>query len=122
MAGALEGLRATAAEMATAGTNVTSATVHPPSQRPATIVRTGAGDSHVKWNVPARISAPSTASPITRQAMGMSSENNATSAMVAKATSAGASSNRDRKPKNTAAAHGTASIHQRRTGRQARSV
>ena len=28
-------------------------TIQPPSQRPTTIVRTGAGDSQVKWNVPA---------------------------------------------------------------------
>ena len=67
------GLPATTAESATAGTRVTRATSQPPSQRPVTIVRTGAGDSQVKWNVPARTSAPSTASPMTRQAKGTTS-------------------------------------------------
>ena len=46
------------------GAIVTSATIEPPSQRPSTICHVGVGESHVKWNVPARTSAPSTESPM----------------------------------------------------------
>ncbi len=44
--------------------------MQPPSHRPATICHRGAGESHVKWNMPARTSAPSTASPMTSAAIG----------------------------------------------------
>ena len=36
-----------------------------------TICQSASGDSHVKWNVPARTSAPSTASPMTSAAIGI---------------------------------------------------
>ena len=122
MAATLPGLRATMAARATAGTSVTSAISQPPSQRPATMVRTGTGESQVKWNVPPRISAPSTASPITRHPIGMSSENSPTSATTAKARAGGSSLVSESSPNITAPTQGRASVHQRLAGRQARSV
>ena len=50
---------------------VTRATSDPPIHRPTTSCQTGTGDRHEKWNVPARISAPRTASPMTSAAIGI---------------------------------------------------
>ena len=44
--------------------------MQPPIQRPITTCHIRTGDIHVKWKVPERISAPSTASPITSAASG----------------------------------------------------
>ena len=64
---------------------VTSATIEPPSQRPSTICQVAVGESHVKWKVPARTSAPSTESPITSAAIGITSEKMPSAATFAKA-------------------------------------
>ena len=86
-------------------------------------MRTGAGDSHVKWNVPARISAPSTASPMTRQAMGMSRAKSADVGDLGEGRVGGVSSEtRASRPNSTAPTQGSARSHHRRSGRQARSV
>ena len=105
-------LRAPNADSATAGTRVTRATSHPPNQRAATIVRTGTGVSHVKWKVPARISAPSTASPITRQAMGISSANRPSGRPGGTHARAGVRSHGSR-PNRTAPTQGRASDDRR---------
>ena len=71
-----------------AGAMVTRATSEPPSQRPSTICQIGVGESHVKWNVPARTSAPITASPMTSAAIGITSEKIPSAATLANARSA----------------------------------
>ena len=94
----------------------------PPIHRATTIVRTGTGDSHVKWNVPARISAPRTASPMMRQPIGISSEKSPTSATAANASSGGSSLVRESSPRRMAPRHGSASVHHRLGGTHTRSV
>ena len=85
VAPALSGEPATTAASAAAGAIVTSATNTPPTQRPSTICHVGAGESQVKWNVPARTSAPSTESPITSAAIGITSPKMPSAATVANA-------------------------------------
>ena len=87
---ALLGAPATTAASALAGAIVTRATSEPPSHRPSTICQVAAGESQVKWNVPARSSAPSTASPITSAAIGMTSAKMPSAATLANARSADA--------------------------------
>src|ERR687897_707048 len=101
----------------------TSAGRQPPNQRPTTIVPKPTGESHVNGNVPARMSAPSTASPITRQVSGRTRPNNPSSATSAKASwvdrlSAAVAN----QPNSTAPAHGSSTPTHRLAGRQARSV
>ena len=60
----------------------------PPIQRPTAIFQVGTGDSQVKANEPDRSSAPSTASPITRQVTGSTRPNRAVDATAAKASAA----------------------------------
>ena len=103
---ALDGEPATTAARAVAGAIVTTATSDPPSQRPSTICHVGAGDSQVKWNVPARTSAPSTASPTTSAAIGSISAKMPSAATLAKARSAGSSTVRASRPNSNAPAHG----------------
>ena len=86
---ALSGVPAITAASAHAGAIVTSATIVPAVQRPATMSQVGVGVSHVKWNVPARTSAPSTESPITSAAMGTTSPKMPSAATRAKARCAG---------------------------------
>ena len=69
------------------GAIVIRATIEPPNQRPITICQVGAGDSQVNWNVPDRISAPSTASPMTSAAIGTASPKMPSAATLANARS-----------------------------------
>ena len=101
-----------------AGAIVTSATAEPPSHRPSTICQVGVGESQVKWNVPARTSAPSTESPMTSAAIGITSPKMPSAATLAKARSlvgkwwtAWAS-----KPNNSAPAHGSSTAAHRLGG------
>ena len=115
---ACEGTPAITAASAHAGAMVTSATNEPPNHLPSTICHVGVGDSHVKWNVPARTSAPSTESPMTSAAIGITNPNSASAAMLAKARSGVASTARLSRPNNNAPAHGNKIAAHRRGGTQ----
>ena len=105
------------------GTSVTSATSQPPSQRAMTIVGNRTGDSHVKANVPARRSAPSTASPMTRQVSGTHEAEQALFRHDGERLArAGVSASVPSHANSSAPRHGRTTPHQRRAGRQARSV
>ena len=103
---ALDGDPATIAAIAHAGAIVASATSEPPNHRPRTICHVGVGDSQVKWNVPARTSAPRTESPITSAAMGNTSPKMPSTATFANARSAVLSSARLSSPNRIAPTHG----------------
>ena len=72
--------------------------------------------------MPDRISAPSTASPMTRQVTGITSPKSAVAATPAKARTAVSSTVLAMNPNSTAAAAGISAATQRLPGRQARSV
>ena len=114
---ALSGEPATTAASAAAGAIVTSATSEPPTQRPSTICQVGVGESHVKWNVPARTSAPSTESPMTSAAIGSTSPKMPSAATVAKARCAGSSTACASSPNRSAPAHGTSTAAHRFRGK-----
>ena len=116
------GTPATTAASAQIGAIVVSATIEPPIQRPSTICQIGAGESHVKWNVPARTSAPSTESPITSAAIGMISPKIPSAATLAKARGAGSSTAWVSSPNSSAPAHGRRIAAHRLGGKHARSV
>src|SRR3954471_19867915 len=105
---AADGAPATTAASAQAGAIVINAMIGPPSQRPNTICHVGVGDNQVKWNVPARTSEPSTESPITNAAIGMTNEKIPSAATLANARSrvGKLSTNRANNPKSNAPAHG----------------
>src|SRR3954453_19546865 len=84
---AAEDAPAMTAASAHAGAIVIKATIDPPTQRPNTICQVGGGASPVKWNVPARTSPPSTESPITNAAIGITKEKIPSAATLANARS-----------------------------------
>ena len=86
------------------------------------IVENRTGDSHVNANVPARRSAPSTASPITRHVSGTTSPNRPCSATTSNASSAETSASVPSQANSNAPRQGSTTPHQRRAGRQARNV
>src|SRR5262245_58510049 len=114
---ALDVLDATNAAMADAGAIVTTATKHPASHRPKTICQIGAGESHVKWNVPARTSAPRIESPMTSAAIGIIRLRMPSQAMLAKARSR-LDTDWLMSPKKIAPAHGNSRDAQRVSGQQ----
>ena len=101
---------------------MTKATPDPATHRPTTICQNGVGDNQVKWKVPARTSAPSTASPMTSEATGTSSEKMPSAAMLAKAVSGVASAERASSANSRAPSEGSSTPTQRRTGRHDCSV
>src|SRR3954453_19668032 len=98
---------ATTAASEHAGAIVTSATAEPPIHRPNTIIQVGVGDSHVKWNVPARTSAPSTASPMTSAAIGTARLKMPSAAVLANASARVPVTVYDKSPNIMAPAHGS---------------
>src|SRR3954451_22613118 len=112
---AAEGAPAMTAASAQAGAIVIKATMDPPTQRPNTICQVGVGDNQVKWNVPARTSAPSTESPITNAAIGITNEKIPSAATLANARSrvGKLSTARANNPKSNAPAHGNRIANQR---------
>jgi hypothetical protein len=103
-----------------AGTSTTTAIDQAPSQRATTIDQNRTGDSQVSENVPDRTSAPTTASPRTRQPSGSTSEKMPTVATWK--LSAGSSPTLASRPKRTAPAAGSNSNQRRRLGTHARRV
>ena len=105
-----------------AGTIVTSATSDPPSHRPTTSCHVDTGDRHEKWNVPARTSAPSTASPMMSVAIGIISPKIPSDATLAKPDASLRKTARASRPNSTVPAQAAITAAQRRGGMHDRSV
>src|SRR4029453_13737594 len=94
----------------------------PPIHRATTICQAGTGDIHVNVNDPERTSAPSTASPITRQVTGITRPKRPTAATPANARTSGSLLVVAMNPNSREAAAGTRAPTHRRAGRQDRRV